>query len=156
MDDPGSWVNADDDLARHHRERAENGFSFFDWINLHCHFSWVIVNSLKMMIERGAGTPACYSEEEWHGILREIIDGFEAIEELDDYTNSPEPPPEVEAARANAMSVDEYGIWFYKAAHAGPAEDAWRAEVAEWEASRRAKFDRAIELFRDNYLSFWD
>jgi hypothetical protein len=101
MNDPSAWVAKDEDkydLERHKRERAENGFSVFDWWNFNSYLAWVNIQGLKKFKEEGSGYPANSSLEEWNEMLDIMIEGFEAFET---YMNDcPDSREEIEALLA--------------------------------------------------------
>jgi hypothetical protein len=73
--DPVKWAK---NTLRHKRERARNGFSFYDWVNFDEYLAWVIVGGLKMFRHHGSGHPSQLTLEQWNDILDEMIEGFEA------------------------------------------------------------------------------
>lgn len=77
---------------RHKYERIHNGFSIVDWWNFDSYIAGVMVEGLKMFKTNGTGVPAEFGTDitetgldEWHSVLDEIIDGFEAYLEIQDH-----------------------------------------------------------------------
>jgi hypothetical protein len=87
MSDPTTeWVagNSNYDLEKHLAERAEQGFSTYDWWNFCDYIAWVNINALEKF-KTGAGYPGQLSgPEEWAELLDQMIDGFKAALEIND------------------------------------------------------------------------
>lgn len=80
MDDPTAWVYEDDryDTKRHEAERAEKGYSVYDFWNFCEYIAWVNISALEDF-KTGAGHPAdLKSMDEWIAELDIMIDGFRA------------------------------------------------------------------------------
>jgi hypothetical protein len=89
-DDPSAWVfekelDREYDGERHRRERADRGFSEYDWWNFNDYLAWVILGGLKKFRKKGNSFPAQFqSEHEWNLLLDEMINGFEYYCSSDD------------------------------------------------------------------------
>lgn len=59
-------------LEQHRRERAEHGFSTFDWWSFDTYIAGVIGRGVLKFIEDGMGYPGNMTEEEWKTLCREI------------------------------------------------------------------------------------
>jgi hypothetical protein len=85
MNDPSEWVKTTkdaDDYDRHRQERAENGFSVFDWWSFCDYMAWVNIQALEKFKD-GAGFPAdLHSMDEWKSELDTMIAGFKAYQTL--------------------------------------------------------------------------
>jgi len=90
MKDPSRWVykgkNVKDekyDTEKHERQRAKRGFSTYDWWGFDSYLTFVIIGGLKKFKKDGMGYPgSLLSMDGWLEILDDMIDGFEALEEL--------------------------------------------------------------------------
>lgn len=94
MDDPSAWVYKEDhgaptkikyDAEKHRSQRAEYGFSTYDWWNFNSYLCWVIIGGLERF-KTGSGHPVyggVNSMEDWVATLDKMIEGFKARAELD-------------------------------------------------------------------------
>lgn len=91
MDDPTNFVKSKS-LDEHKNQRAEQGYSEWDFWNFHDYHSWMMINVLERF-KTGNGYPAeLESMDEWVKILDQMIDGFKAhtdISEMTGYDNKP-------------------------------------------------------------------
>lgn len=70
-------------VRRLRKERADRGWSEYDFWNFHSYHSWMMMSVLERF-KTGMGYPMGLTEEEWQGILDEMIDGFRASLDLTD------------------------------------------------------------------------
>jgi hypothetical protein len=63
-----------DKLERHRTERAENGFSVFDWWSFDTYIAGVIANAVIKFRDEGVGYPANMDPEEWKNLCTEIAE----------------------------------------------------------------------------------
>lgn len=91
--DPQEWVHTGEklkgghyDVERHKKERAENGFSDYDFWNFAQYNAWVMINVLERF-KTGHGFPL-YGEvqnmDDWISVLTEIQEGFKAQFRIDE------------------------------------------------------------------------
>lgn len=104
MEDPSSWVFRDNsdkiDERKHVEERAEHGFSTYDWWNFDQYLAWVISNACKRFRAESKGFPGeMENQDAWNSVLLEIEEGFEAHLELSG-VDFPEP-----------VDGEEYKAW---------------------------------------------
>lgn len=86
--DPSAWVaekgydGREYDVEKHRRERADRGFSTYDWWNFFDYIAWVNINALEKF-KTGSGFPGNLSgPDEWTAILDKMIDGFKAAQKI--------------------------------------------------------------------------
>lgn len=112
MDDPSAFVGQDS-IERHRRERADRGFSDYDWWNFNTYLSWVIIAALTKFKEEGSGYPSSVgSPEAWYAIIDEMIEGFEAQIELDFPQSDDRAAKKIKADNALALFAKYYSsLW---------------------------------------------
>lgn len=121
MEDPSAWVyeehpRAKYDAEKHKSQRAEYGFSTYDWWNFDSYLSYVIIGGLEKFKD-GHGFPVyggCESMDDWREILDKIIAGFKARELLDNDYPKPEEREVLEArwAEGSALFIKFYpSLW---------------------------------------------
>jgi hypothetical protein len=86
MKDPTSWVYEDNEHSpiEHRQQRADNGFSVYDWWNFNDYLAWVIIQGLEKFKVDGVSHPVEFTEESWKDALNTMIEGFKAHFDLDD------------------------------------------------------------------------
>lgn len=80
IEDPSEWVRTAEgyDIEKHKSERAEQGFSVFDWWNFCDYIAWVNIQALERF-KAGHGYPADLGNmDEWRDELATMIIGFKA------------------------------------------------------------------------------
>lgn len=91
MEDPAKWVyekeynSREYDTEMHERQRAERGFSTYDWWNFNSHLCYVIIGGLEKF-KTGHGFPVYGGVEtfdDWVERLDAMIEGFQARYTLD-------------------------------------------------------------------------
>jgi hypothetical protein len=118
MSDPTTqWVAGDNnyDLEKHVAERAEQGFSTYDWWNFCDYIAWVNINALEKF-KTGAGYPGDLSGmDEWVEILDQMIDGFKAAREISslEYYLPKDTKEENDARYAAVIARKEKGLALY-------------------------------------------
>ena len=74
------------EIAKHREQRANEGMSWYDWINFDQFLAQIIVNACDRFLVDGHGFPASLNNmSEWKAILREMRDGFQAHLEISDF-----------------------------------------------------------------------
>lgn len=85
MEDPSLWVFEDEryDTKKHMTERAQQGFSEYDWWNFTDYIAWVNIQALERF-KSGSGFPGdLRNMDEWVAELEIMVDGFRAKIEMD-------------------------------------------------------------------------
>lgn len=117
MSDPSAWVLESDkhDTEKHKTERAEQGFSTYDWWNFFDYISWVNINALEKF-KTGAGYPGNLSGmDEWSDLLDQMIDGFKAAIEIGnmEYYDPDDNREENDARAAAVVARKDKGLALY-------------------------------------------
>jgi hypothetical protein len=86
IEDPQAWVGAEENKGKYNvrrlrKERADKGWSEYDFWNFHDYHSWMMISVLERF-KTGVGYPGDVTWDEWLSILDEMIDGFKAALEL--------------------------------------------------------------------------
>lgn len=78
LDDPQEWVKGPKyKVKKHRKERADQGWSEYDFWNFHNYHSWMMISVLERF-KNGVGYPMGLTEQQWSEILDEMIDGFKS------------------------------------------------------------------------------
>jgi hypothetical protein len=88
MTEPTYWLDTEEGKAKVNvrklrKERADKGWSEYDFWNFHSYHSWMMITVLERF-KTGVGHPGGMTLEEWLGILDEMIDGFKAALDMTD------------------------------------------------------------------------
>lgn len=89
IEDPQAWVGKEENkgkysLRRLRKERADQGWSEYDFWNFHDYHSWMMISVLERF-KTGVGYPVndrVKSMEDWVAVLDEMIEGFKAALEM--------------------------------------------------------------------------
>lgn len=86
IEDPQAWVGKEENKGKYsirklRKERADKGWSEYDFWNFHDYHSWMMISVLERF-KTGVGYPGGITWDEWTGILDEMIEGFKASLEM--------------------------------------------------------------------------
>lgn len=70
-------------LRRHKAQRAEQGMSWYDWINAENYIAGIIAMAARKFAFEGVGYPGYMTEEEWPEVLKTIYEPLEAYCNMD-------------------------------------------------------------------------
>lgn len=127
--------------------RVKHGHDWVDRWNMN---SWFIRNAIPIldtMIEKGMGFPTNFeSREDWEAVLIEMRDGFKvyAAHEF----SMPELPCKPD------LDIDNGGSGYKNGGHYMEFDGVWCKTTMD--NDDMAKLNRALELFKEHFLSLWD
>lgn len=123
-------------------QRGKTGYADCDWWDFHSYLCDIIVAGLTDLKEKDHGCPNEYRNtdaereecKKWTETLEEIIDGFEA----------------------GKLLIDNNCVYLKKEISADGAS-YYKYEYDEELAKKLSiKFDKGMELFKRNFMYFWD
>lgn len=126
----------------HAYQRVTRGWADCDTWNLDGHFANVLAEAVEHLRVNKQGIPIDLTEEQWDGIMKEMVEGFRA------YLRSDDTPPEfVRELETSTGWRKNLGI--------NDREYDWE-KINAYQKAELDKFHHGMKLFTEHFQSLWD